>query len=294
MLNDDSKCFDSKSHNLLVVGTARNCSKHIKADILKIQCALQDFNQVHWLVIESDSEDNTLEKLNELTSEVTFFRYISLGVLSKEYPLRTERIAFCRNTYLKELRENQLYQEVSFVVVMDLDGINHLITAQTISSCFARDDWGVCTANQLGNYYDIWALRHKLWSPNDCWQQFNLYKQYGLSRREARFAAVRTKQIIIPKDMDWIEVDSAFGGMAIYRRHVLDNGKYIGIRKDGTAICEHVFLHQQITKQGFKIFINPAFINGTRTNLQEKMRKKHGIRNIYRLIKYFSGQLRCR
>ena len=108
MLDEDNKWFDIKSKNVLVVGTARNCARYIKEDILAFQSALQDFNQVHWLVIESDCKDNTLAKLNELAENIARFRFISLGILSKEYPLRTARLAFCRNTYLKELREHQI------------------------------------------------------------------------------------------------------------------------------------------------------------------------------------------
>lgn len=260
---------DLKTKNVLVAGTARNCAKHIKADILRIQSALQDFNQVHWLVIESDSKDNTLAKMNELTADIDCFRFISLGKLSKEYPLRTERIAFCRNTYLKELIENPTYQEIDFIMIVDLDGVNQLISRQAISSCFVRDDWDVCTANQEGPYFDIWALRHKQWSPNDCWRQKAFFKQYGLSDRKANFAAVFAKMLIIPKNTNWIEVDSAFGGLSIYRRRAMKTAKYIGKREDGTKICEHVTLHQQIKANGFKIFLNPALINAGYVNQTE-------------------------
>ena len=300
MLDDDNKWFDRKSKNVLVVGTARNCARYIKEDILEFQSALQDFNQVHWLVIESDSKDNTLAKLNELAENIARFRFISLGMLSKEYPLRTARIAFCRNTYLKELRENQIYREINFVVVMDLDGINQLVTVQAISSCFIRDDWDVCTANQQDYYHDIWALRHNLWCPNDCWQQFQFHIQFGLSHKKAVRTAVKAKQIVIPKDTDWIEVDSAFGGMAIYHRRVLENGKYIGIREDGTKICEHVTLHRQIKEQGFKIFINPALINGTRTNHGKRFinyvlkQVLNLLGHVKRLTKHSSRRLRRR
>jgi len=107
------------------------------------------------------------------------------------------------------------------------------------------------------------------------------------------FAAVISKQIDITTDMDWIEVDSAFGGMAIYHRRALDKGQYIGIRKDGTEICEHVTLHRQIKEQGFKIFINPALMNGIRTNgIKEKMFDGASVLGyINRLRKNFIGRL---
>jgi hypothetical protein len=252
---------NSKSKNVLVTGTARNCAKYIKSNISKLQSSLKVFNQVHWLIIESDSKDNTVSELNGLTSDIANFRFISLGMLSKEYPLRTERIAFCRNIYIKELRENPLYKEIDFIVITDLDCVNPLISQKAISSCFVRDDWDVCTANQNGHYYDIWALRHKIWCPNDCWQQVDFFKLYGLNSNKAKFSGVYSKMLIIPQDTPWIEVDSAFGGLAIYHRRTLEKAQYIGITEEGTKICEHVTLHQQIKDQGFNIFINPALIN---------------------------------
>lgn len=257
--------LDTGTKNVLIAGVVRDCAKGIKTDILRLQSSLTNFNQVHWFVVESDSEDNTSLKLNELASDIDNFRFISLGTLSKQYSLRTDRIAFCRNIYIRELRENSLYREIDFVVVADLDGINQLISQEAISSCFTRDDWSVCTANQEGPYYDIWALRHKVWCPNDCWQQSAFLKKYGLSAQKANLSAVYSKMLVIPEDAPWIEVDSAFGGLAIYRKCALEKARYIGVREDGTEICEHVTLHQQIRDHGFKIFINPALINARHT-----------------------------
>jgi hypothetical protein len=243
------------------VGVARNCAQYIIEDILNLKQSLVDFKKIQWLIVESDSDDNTVDKLTTLTSEIPSFRFISCGKLQNRYHLRTERIAFCRNIYLKEIQKNCLYQDVDLIVVADLDGVNSLITIEAINSCFKRNDWDVCTANQKTRYYDIWALRHSSWCPNDCWRQRNFFKKYGLINDEAEFAAVYSKMIYIPKSSPWIEVESSFGGLAIYKKHTLVNAKYIGLRQDGSEICEHVPFHRQLKTQGFKIFINPDLIN---------------------------------
>jgi hypothetical protein len=185
-----------KAKDVLVAGLARNCASSLKADVLRLQHSLVDFNQVYWLIIESDSSDDTLVKLEELTAEIPCFNYISLGVLSEKYPLRTERIAFCRNTYIKELKENPIYKQIEFVIVADFDGINNLISKKAIATCFTRDDWDVCTSNQQGRYYDIWALRHKVWCPNDCWEQASFFQRYGLDKIKAQYSAVYSKMLI--------------------------------------------------------------------------------------------------
>jgi hypothetical protein len=64
---------------------------------------------------------------------------------------------------------------------------------------------------------------------------------------------------------EWIEVESAFGGLAIYRREALLEGRYNGVR-DGEGICEHVPLHAELRAKGRRIFINPALINANRTD----------------------------
>ena len=272
---------------ILVVGAARNCADRIKADILKLQFSLIDFNRVHWLVIESDSEDNTLIKLNELAAEIENFRYVTLGSLAEKIKSRTERIAHCRNAYLKELQENPLYQDVEFVIVADLDGINTLISREAIASCFVRDDWAVCTANQQGPYYDIWALRHKIWCPNDCRQQVRFFQQHGLSKEVAKTYGISSKMLFIQPDTPWIEVDSAFGGLAIYQRYALENAHYVGLLEDGTEICEHVTLHKQIKDRGYKLFINPAFINAGFTDHTIHMKHIERSKLSKRINKFF-------
>ena len=276
---------DWYTREILVVGVSRNCANRIKEDIATLKSSLTDFSQVHWLVIESDSADDTSVKLSELAAEVDNFRYITLGSLAEKFPSRTERIAHCRNAYLKELRENSLYQDVEFVMVADLDGINTFISKEAIASCFTRDDWAVCAANQQGPYYDVWALRHKIWCPNDCRQQVRFFQQHGLDKETAKKYGITSKMLIIQRDTPWIEVDSAFGGLAIYRRYALENAHYIGLLEDGTEICEHVTLHKQIKDYGFKIFINPALINAGLTQHTIDMGRSKLSKRIRKLFK---------
>jgi hypothetical protein len=67
--------------------------------------------------------------------------------------------------------------------------------------------------------------------------------------------------IIIPPDSEWIPVDSAFGGLAIYKRYLFDNVRYSSVLANGDPVCEHVTLHQQMKSKGARLFINPSLIN---------------------------------
>jgi len=245
---------------VLVVGLVRNASGKIDGDVQRLRLALGSFGQVLWLLVESDSIDRTVEDLQQLATTVPGFRFLSLGQLQPHLPLRTQRIAHCRNAYLEALDQHADYADVDLVVMADFDGINTLVDEAAVLSCWARDDWDVCTANQAGPYYDIWALRHALWSPGDCKSSYLFLVGHGVDPERALQATVLTRMITIPVDSPWIAVDSAFGGLGIYRRELLRGLRYIGLAADGHEVCEHVSMHAQIRSRGGKIFINPAMV----------------------------------
>lgn len=264
--------------SFLIVGVVRNVEKYLVEDVENIAKAFDGVASLKWLIIESDSSDKTKIILSELQSEIHGFRFVSLGDLQEKMPTRTERIAFCRNRYVDELRHNIEYSNVDYVVVADLDGINKLITKSAVLSCWERDDWDVCTANQAGPYYDIWALRHEKWVPNDCWEQLEFLNRYREDFAKNVDASIYSKMIVIPSDSDWIDVDSAFGGLAIYRKNAFDVSSYVGLSDNGNRVCEHVPFHKVLKQKGFRIAINPKMINAdyTEHSAPLSVRKKIG------------------
>ena len=250
-----------KDSSFLIVGLARNCANSLRFNVSIFEKAFRDARNIAWFIVESDSEDRTVEVLYDLEKERSDFSYVSLGNLRYRYPKRTERIAFCRNKYLDFIANDSFCAKFDYIVVSDLDNVNLKVTASGIQSCWKRGDWDVCCANQEGPYYDIWALRHPLWSPNDCWEQAGQFQALGLSRFKSIFISVYARMISIPANSDWIEVDSAFGGLAIYRKSALRFVSYSGLGQDGEEICEHVALHGMIRSDGGRILINPALIN---------------------------------
>jgi hypothetical protein len=256
--------------DVLVVGLARNCAQTLLATVQHLAAALPPFRTVRWLVVESDSSDDTVALLKQLRDTMSGFAYRSLGTLSKTVPERTERLALCRNAcldHLADLNREAAGPGTGFLIVADLDGVNEELTAEGLRSCWARADWAVCTANQKGLYYDIWALRHPQWCPGDCWAQSRFLAQYTGSAGSARKASVYERMIPIPDDADWLEVDSAFGGLAVYRTAALGTARYIGRGPDGQPVCEHVALHAAIRAGGGRIFINPRLINADTSTL---------------------------
>jgi hypothetical protein len=247
--------MEVRQRKLLIVGLVRNCARQIAADVQRLSTAA---GPADWFIVESDSDDDTVARLERLQATVPRFRYVSLGQLRSTIPGRIDRIAYCRNRYLQEIEKNPDYRDVDYVVVADLDNLNQLISKEAFASCFEREDWDVCAANQRGPYYDIYALRHPEWSPVDCINQHHWLMRYGISEWRALRSAVYSKMIRIDESADWIPVTSAFGGLAIYRRSVIGSARYAGRDSSGAETCEHVPFHEAL---GARIFINPRLIN---------------------------------
>lgn len=248
----------------LVVGVIRNGERTVGPDMRRLRTAIGEVKALHWFLVESDSADRTVGALETLKNSVENFDFVALGDLRGTYPRRTDRLAFCRNVYLERIREDERFGAVDYVIVSDLDGINAEIGPAAIESCWDRSvDWDMCAANQAGPYHDIWALRHKDWSPNDCWAQYRFLNRFDGNRERNIRSAVYAKMITIPAEHDWIEVDSAFGGLAIYRKDLFEDVAYEGTADNGEEICEHVSLHRSMRSKGARLYINPRLINST-------------------------------
>src|SRR3954454_6380323 len=157
---------------IIVAGVARNCAHTLRDEIVTLKRAFGSARALKFLVIESDSDDQTVRTLRDLSNELDL-AYLSLGSLREEIPLRSDRIAHCRNQYLGHIAADPHLARADYVAVADFDGVNRCLTEAAVASCWVSSaDWDVCTANQRDYYYDIWALRHAAWCPEDCWQQY--------------------------------------------------------------------------------------------------------------------------
>jgi hypothetical protein len=268
---------------ILVAGIVRNVASTIERDVTVIEKALREFRSVKWFLVESDSADKTVDHLTSLSSRKENFRFTTLGQIQKVGVPRTVAMAQARNRYLQEIRGNFDYQDIDLLAISDFNGLNNKLTDDAVSSCFQMENWDACFANQSGRYYDIWALRHPLWSPNDCWQQLSFYRRYNKFPEFALAASIRSRMIRIPRKSAWIEVDSAFGGFALYRPEAIGNAEYRGLAEDGNTVCEHVPFHAQMRANQKKLFINPQLINTKSTDHSIRMNLSS---TLFRLAKY--------
>ena len=72
-----------------------------------------------------------------------------------------------------------------------------------------------------------------------------------------------SKMIHISNKLDFIKVESAFSGLAIYKKSSIPlYARYGHLDQNNNTICEHVIFHKYITDKGGEIFINPRLIIG--------------------------------
>ena len=249
---------------MVFCGLARNCAHtlpHLLSVVAEIGQAAGDWAYVF---LESDSYDDTMAILESFHEAHPDGIVRSYGRLREQLPERTSRLARLRNEYLDLCAASGYLERFRNLVVLDLDAVNEDLRAEPLLERLIDPDpsWAALFANQSERYYDIWALRQADWSPDDCWERVRS-RPSGMTEAEAVRRFVEARQIRIPSDADRIEVDSAFGGLGIYRTQWLRDTRYSGTRADGASICEHVPFHAKIRARGGRLFIDPGLVNGT-------------------------------
>jgi hypothetical protein len=245
------------------VGIARNCGHALPRLLQTIEAVGTDLRDWTYVFLESDSYDDTLDVLRQfdIKHQCGFVR--SYGTLRKRYPARCDRLAFLRNACLRLLEDSGGLDRFDHCVVLDMDDVNHDLDSERLLQLLSEggDDWGGLFANQSERYYDIWALRHPEWSPDDCHARVRNRPQ-GMSEREATRRFIEARMIRVPPEAERIEVESAFGGLGVYKSAFLKGCSYSGRDQNGEAVCEHVPFNAHVRANGGTLFVEPSLING--------------------------------
>jgi plasmid stabilization system protein ParE len=248
--------------NFAVVGTARNVAKSIEQEIRSIKKALDPLGNIYFHLIESDSVDSTVQVLQRLKETIPNFDFTALGELRQDIPDRIERLIFCRNAYVIKLRELIEELNIQTVAVADLDGMNTKLHTKSIEQAAKNlSDWSAICANQMGRYYDLLALRHKYWCPNNVFDEYRWLGRF-MDLKHAKNLAIYNRMIRIPVNSGTIEVDSAFGGFALYRAQIFLYCDYSRQPHDSPSDIDHVILTRRIRESGGRICIDSNLING--------------------------------
>jgi hypothetical protein len=264
---------------ILVVGTVSNVGAVIRDELKRVLTALDRLADVAVFLVESDSSDDSIQELSVIQEKDSRVSFVPLGNLKSKIPHRIERIRFCRNQYVEFIRTRYQKESWDFVVVVDLDGMNNKVTEEGFRSTIENPTkWSACFANQTKGYYDLYALRCEGWVDGDVFSELRTLKndfpleQIGSCKfiewlqQFNHFDRLREKAIyskmrrIRPKD-SWVKVESAFGGLGVYRTEVFLKYNYDFQNLDSEVYSEHIDLHYQCNRDQLELFINPLMVN---------------------------------
>jgi hypothetical protein len=269
------------SPRIIFAGAVQNGSKHLPSVMKNLENISKMASEVGYIFIENDSTDTTKADLKAWGSNKSNFNLVSLDGLN-QIPVRTVRLEIVRNTYLELIKTDSKLRNFDFLVVLDMDEVNYYQIDSNIFSdalIFLNDSASRAAvfANQQGGYYDLWALRSNALCPVDVWQEVLDYVHVHKVSDEEAFSKTFAKRVLsLENYKDPIEVNSAFGGLGIYKmQFILGNvNPYLGskiklLRNDDgqlqvlrTQICEHVHFHDGIRSQLGSLYIFPSLING--------------------------------
>ncbi|UJR32539.1 hypothetical protein I4U23_020001 [Adineta vaga] len=246
----------------IVTACARDVAEFLPQFRRNIENILSIFKDYRLLIGESDSIDETeifLKKWSLGNSKLLHYTY---GNLTTTFSTRrTDRIAYCRNHLLTIAREKQWISRAQFLLVVDIDvNGNSVLSLENFLTNFdyKLNGWGAMTASQTDRYYDVWALRSSV-VDYDCWKEVQRYS-HDSDIAFKIFVDIHRKPI--PKNYPLIPVQSAFGGFAVYQTRYLEDCRYDSSDDElNYGKCEHVMFNECVTRNGGKIFINPAFQN---------------------------------
>jgi hypothetical protein len=268
------------------VGLARDCADILCSALDNVLQISRLFAESAFIFIENDSQDSTKVDIEQWCKRRPKARLISLDGLAASFPIRTIRLACVRNRYLSLIRSE--FRAYDYLFVIDCDDANaeqidlHAVR-RAIEFLADQPNGAGVFANSIGIYYDLWALRHPVRCPGDVWEEVCDYAlAHRVTDNEAYRRTLSTRIFSLPTDpmSAPLEVDSAFGGLGIYKiQSVLNNKRsYLGhkskrvrapaleldggaAREVGWQCCEHVAFNSGFRESGEKLFVLPYLVN---------------------------------
>jgi hypothetical protein len=256
-----------KDKKIIILGLVRNLENSLYDNVVSISTISKYCSNISFFLYENDSIDNTANVLKKCKLEIKNFNYLSdtlnlrsFGHQTLESKLelksteRTLSLAKHRNVCLSYVRDNS--DKFDFVIVMDMDFEKFSLDGILNSFGWFSENYAdalVGTSLQFKNLfsseqknlwnYDCWAYRGSWWE--DLQKYSNNYGYdpmlwFGFWQ--------------LPIGSKPIQVNSAFGGIGIYKTQ-----HYINVEYEGHD-CEHVCLHKNLKNKypDYKLCINPS------------------------------------
>jgi len=235
---------------IFFIGMSKNCFQNLKINLeylIKFKL-ITDF-KIKICIIDSDSTDGTKPYCSKLYEKGDIDSFIEIDNLENSYPSRIERLSICRNealNYIKnENHENALY--VPMDMDLDLFSLIKFEQLRKIIISFNSSDMDAMFPFSIPYYYDIFALRSENWVEKNNLLLSKKYKDRLIffSFIINFFLIFRFQKNIKRFDSDFINVNSAFGGIALYKvnNELLETAKYDISKVDKDYYSEHLFFN---------------------------------------------------
>ena len=209
--------------NCCICGTVRNCAKYLDKIFKNMELIGGLFENYVIIIYYDESNDNTLQKLNEYQAKNNrLVIHVNNEPMSE---FRTHRIAKGRNFILDVIRIN--YNNYPYFIMMDCDDrCAKDIKINLLKYYLSRNDWDSLSFNHPCGYYDTWALSIRPFVAS-CHHFKHNHVLNG--QRYINYLIANT-----PK-YNLISCLSAFNGLAIYR-----TVKFLNCHYDGTFRLDYI------------------------------------------------------
>jgi hypothetical protein len=160
--------------SVIFAGCARDCEQYLPSVLKNVDRISSLFSQSAFLICENDSTDATRKILSDWGSAKTNFDLANLDGLVKS-KTRTMRLEFARNALVEIIRSWEVVNSFKYLFLLDFDKANiRELDVQQLSTAMewmtAQKNIAAIFPNQIGPYYDMWALRHQTYCPTDVWE----------------------------------------------------------------------------------------------------------------------------
>ena len=235
-----------KNASLIICGITRDDAETLPLTIGRIEKTGRFFRNYRVVIFENDSTDQTPAILHMWESDNPRVKIISESILNLVAVMgsRFERLAYCRNRCLEHINGSREFDGYGYIMVVDIDLRGGWSYDGLASSFFADNDWDAVASNSIGyhylrkTYYDTLALKPR-----------TILKKHWFYRLCGEGWQFRRNDPLIP-------VQSAFGGLGLYRREVFLNRRYSG-RAGDREVCEH---HAINADGKLRFLLNPSQI----------------------------------
>jgi len=265
---------------VVFAGVVRDCAPHLAGVLSNLDRLMALFDEAAFVFAENDSVDATKPMLKAWGQGKRRFSLLDLDGLGR-IPARTVRLEIARNAYLEVIRDTPSLARFDYVCLLDMDeyGAYPVDTdsfRRAVDFLQRATDCAAVFCNQLGIYRDMWALRHPEYCPGDVWYEVLRWaRAHGCSDDEAFSRTLATRLRSFDPGGAPLEVDSAFGGLGIYRLDYFlrSPNPYLGStvrvvhdREGEPRVfrmqqCEHVHFNAGLRLLGGRLFILPSLIN---------------------------------